>query len=92
MVLSNQYQKDEIQKIANNTPVNFDIVRDVMYKYSKKAEDRYLCNICESFILYKFAQSEDGQNYVNNKLEKIDANETADKANERRNKQLSQIK
>ena len=88
MVLSNQYQKDEIQKIATNTPINFDIVRDVMYKYSKKAEERYLGTACEAFILYKFAHSEDGQNYINNKLEKIDANETAEKAKERRNKQL----
>ena len=51
-----------------------------MYKYSKKAEERYLGNACEAFILYKFAHSEDGQSYINNKLEKIDANETAEKA------------
>jgi hypothetical protein len=88
MVLSNQYQKDEIQKISYNTPINFDIVRDVMYKYSKKAEERYLGNACEAFILYKFAHSEDGQSYINNKLEKIDANETAEKAKERKDKQL----
>ncbi len=63
-----------------------------MYKYSKKAEDRYLSNPCEAFILYKFAHSESGQEYINNKLEKIDANETVEKAAERRNKQLDQIK
>jgi hypothetical protein len=63
-----------------------------MYKYSKKAEERYLSNPCEAFILYKFAQSESGQEYINNKLEKIDANETVVKAKERRGKQLDQIK
>ena len=63
-----------------------------MYKYSKKAEERYLSNPCEAFILYKFAQSESGQEYIHNKLEKIDANESPEKAEIRRNKQLDQIK
>ena len=36
--------------------IDFSIVRDVMYKYSKKAQDRFFDHPIESYFFAKFAQ------------------------------------
>ena len=42
IVLSHQFQKDDIKKMVSGTSVDFLLVRDTMYKYSKKAEEKFL--------------------------------------------------
>ena len=41
-------------------PIDFTIVRDVMYKYSKKALDRFMSFPIQSFFLSAFALSDEG--------------------------------
>lgn len=48
-------------------PIDFTIVRDVMYKYSKKAQDRYFSYPIEAFLFAAFALSDEGINFLQNK-------------------------
>ena len=48
-------------------PIDFEVVRDVMYKYSKKAQDKYFACPVESFMFAAFALSTEGQEYLRNK-------------------------
>jgi hypothetical protein len=41
VVLSHHFQKQDILKITEGSTVDFILVRDTMYKYSKKAEERF---------------------------------------------------
>ena len=50
--------------------VDFLLIRDTMYKYSKKAEDRYFSDPCMAFLFLKFASSQSGKQYIENKLSK----------------------
>jgi len=52
--------------------LDFDIVRDVMYKYSKKAQEKFFSNPIESFFLIQFANSKEGENFI---LKKADPKE-----------------
>lgn len=56
--------RDEMQKRLD---IDFTIVRDVMYKYSKKAQDRFFSYPIESFIFAAFALSDEGLNFLQNK-------------------------
>lgn len=58
MIYSHRHEKDDkfIQEIKQEGhSLDFDIIRDVMYKYSKKAQDSFLSDPIESFFLIKFA-------------------------------------
>lgn len=58
MIYSHRHEKDDkfIQEIKKEGhSLDFDIIRDVMYKYSKKAQDSFLSDPIESFFLIKFA-------------------------------------
>lgn len=59
-----QSAEDEMQKRLD---IDFTIVRDVMYKYSKKAQDRFFSYPIESFIFAAFALSDEGLNFLQNK-------------------------
>ena len=52
----------------NKTPIDFTIVRDTMYKYSKKAEERFFNDACFAYFFIQFAKSEQGRSYIENKL------------------------
>ena len=67
IVLAHQYQKDEFIKVTEGTPVNFYKVRDTMYRYSKKAEEKFLECPCFAFLFYQFARSPIGQQYIKDK-------------------------
>jgi len=41
-----------------------------MYKYSKKAEERFFANPCMAFFFIEFATSAQGKSYIQNKLQK----------------------
>ena len=44
------------------------MVRDTMYKYSKKAEERFFNDACFAYFFIQFAKSEQGRSYIDNKL------------------------
>lgn len=46
---------------------DFTIVRNVMYLYSKKAQEHYLKFPIETFFLAKFAESKEGKEFIRNK-------------------------
>ena len=46
---------------------DFTIVRDVMYKYSKKAQERFFTYPIESFYFAHFALSKSGQKFIESK-------------------------
>ena len=68
IVLSHQFQKDDIKKMVSGTSVDFLLVRDTMYKYSKKAEERFFSNPCTAYFFIQFACSEKGREYITNKI------------------------
>lgn len=50
IVLSHHFQKKDIVDITEGTAVDFGMVRDTMYRYSKKAEERYFRNACMAYF------------------------------------------
>ena len=56
--------------MVNGTSVDFQIVRDTMYKYSKKAEEPFFTNPCTAYFFIQFACSEKGKDYIATKLAK----------------------
>jgi len=53
-----------------NSLVDFSIIRDVMYKYSKKSQDRFFSHPIESFLFAAFAMSDEGNQFVAGKTAK----------------------
>ena len=49
-------------------PGDFNVVRDTMYKYSSKAEEKFLTNPTLSYMAIIFAHSEPGKDYIHKKL------------------------
>jgi len=68
IVLSHHFQKEDIKKMVQGTSVDFQMVRDTMYKYSKKAEERFFTDPCFAYFFIQFAKSEQGKQYIENKL------------------------
>lgn len=68
---SHRYNKGDrfIQEAEKEAEANIDftIVRDVMYKYSKKAQDRYFSYPIEAFLFAAFSLSDEGINFLQNK-------------------------
>lgn len=71
---------NEIQKLNKNSYrqntqdkmyFDFDILRDCMYKYSKKAQDKYFQYMFEAYFFAKFAASEDGYEFILSKEDMI---------------------
>jgi len=70
VVLSHRHNKEESitknrshKKGANE--LDFTLVRDTMYKYSKKAQERFFKNAYLAFLFIGFASSPDGLNFIN---------------------------
>ena len=54
-------------KKAADIHFDFSIVRNVMYLYSKKAQEHYLTYPVETFLLAKFASMKEGKQFIENK-------------------------
>jgi len=56
-VYAHRHNKDDkfIVEAQKKGYIDFSIVRDVMYRYSKKAQDRFFDNAIESYFFAKFA-------------------------------------
>ena len=57
----------EAKETGEGHSIDFSIIRDVMYKYSKKAQDRYFQYPIEAFLFAAFALSDEGLNFLQNK-------------------------
>ena len=68
VVLAHHYQKDDIKRITKGTLVDFALVRDTMYRYSKKAEERFFGSACMAYFFYQFAKGNHGREYISSKL------------------------
>jgi hypothetical protein len=57
-VYAHRHNKDDrfIIEAKSRGFIDFSIVRDVMYKYSKRAQDRFFENAIESYFFAKFAK------------------------------------
>ena len=64
IVLSHHYKKKDIEDISEGTAVDFGMVRDTMYRYSKKAEERYFRNACMAYFFVQFARGKHGRTYI----------------------------
>ena len=74
IVFSHRHSKGDvfIQEAEKHAPVerpviDFNIIRDVMYKYSKKAQDRYFSFPIEAFLFSAFSLSDEGLAFLKNK-------------------------
>ena len=65
--------QSQVKKATKHDPLysDFSIVRDVMYHYSKKAQDRFFSHPVEAYLFIAFAQSQSGQDFI---LTKHDGN------------------
>ena len=70
IVLSHQWQKDEIKKVIDGTGVDFKLIRDPMYHYCKKSEEKFMENPVAAFVMYKFSTTEKCISFLNSKINK----------------------
>lgn len=70
VVLSHHFQKKDIRSLVEGTSIDFGMVRDTMYKYSKKAEEKFFANPCLAFMFIEFAQSDKAKEQILNKQPK----------------------
>ena len=56
-----------LTKILPEESPGLETIRDVMYKFSRKACDKYFNYPVESFMFAAFALSDEGQTYMQNK-------------------------
>jgi hypothetical protein len=61
IVLSHQFKKQLILRMVEGMDVDFMVVRDAMYKYSKKTEEGFFQTPCMAFLFIHFARSEVGK-------------------------------
>jgi hypothetical protein len=65
-VYAHRHNKDDVFILESKKDkyIDFSIVRDVMYSYSKKAQDKFFSHVIESYFLAKFAMSPEGQSFI----------------------------
>ena len=72
IVFSHRYCKGdqfilEAAQASGGNAIDFSIVRDVMYKYSKKAQDRFFAHPIEAFLFSAFSLSDEGLSFLKSK-------------------------
>jgi len=69
VVLSHRHNKEEtITKKKDKNELDFSLVRDTMYKYSKKVQERFFKNSSLAFLFIAFATSPEGRDFINMKF------------------------
>ena len=71
VVLSHRHNKEESihRSQSKKGDLDFSLVRDTMYKYSKKAQERFFRNAFLAFLFIGFATSHEGLRYIDEKFE-----------------------
>jgi len=62
VVFAHRYNKDD--EFMANPVINFDVIRDPMYRFSRTAENKYLSVPVLCYLLAWFAKSPAGQSFV----------------------------
>ncbi len=66
VVLSHRHNKEEsISKKKDKNELDFSLVRDTMYKYSKKVQERFFRNSPLAFLFIAFSSSPEGIEFIN---------------------------
>ena len=70
VVLSHRHNKEESihKQQTKKGELDFSLVRDTMYKYSKKAQERFFKNAFLSFLFIGFSASKEGLTYIDQKF------------------------
>lgn len=69
VVLSHRHNKeDTISRKDDRKDLDFTIVRDTMYKYSKKAQDRFFRIPSLAYLFISFASSNEGRQFISQKF------------------------
>lgn len=65
-VYAHRHNKDDLflVDIKKDKYMDFSILRDCMYHYSRKAQDRFFGHPIEAYYFAKFAASADGQKFI----------------------------
>ena len=75
IVFSHRYSKGDVfiqeAEAEPDSLVDFTIIRDVMYKYSKKAQDRFFSLPIESFFFAAFSLSDEGLQFLQSKPDNV---------------------
>lgn len=66
LMFCHRHQKND--SYLEHTPVDFSIVREPMYKYSRLAQDRFFQLPEFAFLFAIFAQTRDAQLFADNKF------------------------
>lgn len=70
ILFSHRYDKKDqfiIECQESGSEINFNIIRDVMYKYSKKAQRELLSRPQDAFFLMNFASTQKGRDFIEQK-------------------------
>jgi hypothetical protein len=62
VVHSHRHNKDD--DFISDTPIDFSLVRDTMYKYSKRAQERFFSYPIFAFLFAWFAHSQEGLDFT----------------------------
>jgi hypothetical protein len=65
-VYAHRHNKDDLFLVQTRQEnyIDFSVLRDCMYHYSKKAQDRFFKHAIETYFFAKFALSKDGSNFI----------------------------
>ena len=61
--------KDALPNTNDGVHTTFTLMRDVCYKYSKKASEVFFSYPVEAYLFIKFADSEEGHQFIRDKHE-----------------------
>ena len=67
MVIVNSHRHNKEDEFIQSSLFSFSTVRDTMYKYSKKAQEKFFANPFFAFFMAWFTQSAEGQKFVESK-------------------------
>lgn len=68
LIHSHRHNKKEEFLVKQADKLDFSVVRDTMYKYSKKAQQRFFSHPVLAFLFGQFALHEEGERFIRNKF------------------------
>lgn len=68
MVVVHSHRHNKEDAFISEVPIDFSLVRDTMYKYSKKAQERFFSYPFFAFLFAWFAQSPEGIQFTYSKF------------------------
>ena len=68
MVLVHSHRHNKEDPFIAEVTIDFSLVRDTMYKYSKKAQERFFSHPFFAFLFAWFAGSYEGIKFVNERM------------------------